>query len=212
MQPITVTVGSFPTADTDAIVAPETLLAAGDLTLTTDPFVLNPPRHVTVTSVGDDSGLTFTIYGTTYNGTPIVETVTGPNAATATTTMDFATVSRIAVSGATADDVEAGFAQSGASRWVRTDSFANAQTVLHVKVDGTVSYSVETSMDDPDSPTHPVAVTAMTWLNCADSAVVSKTVNAQGSLSVTPTFLRIKQASGSGSCTMTLAQFSNAPF
>lgn len=97
------------------------------------------------------------------------------------------------------------------SRPVRMDSFANAQAVLHVKVTGTATYTVETSMDDPDSPFSAVAVNSMVWIDAADSAVVAKSANAQGSLTVTPTFIRLKQTAGDGSCTMTIAQFSNAP-
>ena len=95
---------------------------------------------------------------------------------------------------------------------VRMDSFAFAQTIIQVDVTGTATYTVETSMDDPNDPFAPVAVGSMTWLNCADSNVVSKSASAQGALTVTPTFIRLKQTAGNGSCTMTVAQFGNAPF
>lgn len=98
------------------------------------------------------------------------------------------------------------------SRPVRMDSWANAQTAIQVNVSGTATYTVEVSMDDPNSPTNPVAENSMTWLNCADSNLVSKSANGQGSLAVTPTFIRIKQTAGNGSCTMTVAQFGNAPY
>ena len=44
------------------------------------------------------------------------------------------------------------------SSLVRMDSWANAQSVVQVTVTGTATYTVETSMDDPNSPTNPVAV------------------------------------------------------
>lgn len=97
------------------------------------------------------------------------------------------------------------------SRKVRMDSWANAQSIVQVNVTGTATYTVETSMDDPNDPVSPVAENSMVWVNCADSAVVAKTASAQGVLSVTPTFVRIKQTAGNGSTTMTIAQFSNAP-
>lgn len=97
------------------------------------------------------------------------------------------------------------------SRKVRMDSWANAQSIIQVNVTGTATYTVETSMDDPNDPVNPVAENSMTWINCADSAVVAKTGSAQGVLVVTPTFVRIKQTAGNGSTTMTIAQFSNAP-
>ena len=98
------------------------------------------------------------------------------------------------------------------SRSVRMDSWANAQTVLQVNVTGTATYTVETSMDDPNSATNPVAEGSMVWVNCADSAVVAKSASAQGVLVATPTFIRIKQTAGNGSTKMTIAQFGNAPY
>jgi len=98
------------------------------------------------------------------------------------------------------------------SRSVRMDSWANAQTIVQVNVTGTATYTVETSMDDPNSATNPVAVGSMVWVNCADAAVVAKSASAQGVLAATPTFIRIKQTAGNGSTTMTLAQFGNATY
>lgn len=98
------------------------------------------------------------------------------------------------------------------SRKVRMDSFANAQTSVQVTVTGTATYTVETSMDDPNDPFSPVAEGSMTWVNATDSAIVAKTASAQGNLSTTPTFIRIKQTAGNGSTRMTLAQFGNAPY
>ena len=98
------------------------------------------------------------------------------------------------------------------SRSVRMDTWANAQSIIQVNVTGTATYTVETSMDDPDSPTNPVAVGSMVWLNCADSAVVNKTASAQGVVAATPVFVRIKQTAGNGSCTMTIAQFGSVTY
>lgn len=98
------------------------------------------------------------------------------------------------------------------SRPVRMDTWANAQSIIQVNVTGTATYTVETSMDDPNSPTDPIAEASMTWINCADTAVVAKTANAQGVLVATPVFVRIKQTAGTGSCKMTIAQFSSAPY
>lgn len=98
------------------------------------------------------------------------------------------------------------------SRPVRMDTWANAQSVIQVNVTGTATYTVETSMDDPDSPTDPVPVNSMVWINCADSAVVAKSANAQAALVVTPVFVRIKQTAGNGSCKMTIAQFGAVPY
>lgn len=98
------------------------------------------------------------------------------------------------------------------SRPVRMDSWANAQTAVQVNVTGTATFSIETSMDDPNSPTNPVAVGSMVWLDALDADLVSETASKSGVLIATPTFLRLKQIDGDGSVTATFAQFSNAPF
>ena len=98
------------------------------------------------------------------------------------------------------------------SRKVRMDSWANAQTVVQVKVSGTATYTVEVSMDDPNSATSPVAEASMTWNDALDTNLVGQTAAKNGFLAYTPTFVRLKQTAGNGSATMTLAQFSNAPY
>lgn len=98
------------------------------------------------------------------------------------------------------------------SSLVRMDSWAAAQSVIQVSVTGSATYTVETSMDDPNSPTSPVAENAMTWVDATDSAVVNKNAKATGILVATPTFVRLKQTAGSGSCTMTIVQFGNATY
>jgi hypothetical protein len=212
MQPISVTAGSLPIADANAIALAATLAAAGDLTLTSTPYVLDPPRHVTITSAGNDSARTFIVYGTTYGGVSISESLAGTNAGTATTTLDFATVTRISVNGATAGNVEAGYAQSGGSRWVRMDSWAAAQTVAQVSVSGTVTYSVQTTMNDPNDASDPIAIENVVWLDALDPNLVSESTAKSGFFAYTPSFVRIVASGGDGYATLTLAQFSNAPY
>lgn len=98
------------------------------------------------------------------------------------------------------------------SRSVRMDTWANAQAVIQVNVTGTATFTVETSMDDPDDPFNPVPVASMVWVNALDTNLVAKSANASGVLTVTPTFVRIKQTAGNGSTKMTIAQFSSVPY
>lgn len=211
MQPINVTVGSFPVADTDAIAATQTPAGAGNLTLTSSPYTLDPPRQVTITCAGSDAARSFTVTGTTYGGASISEVIPGSNASTTTGNLDFATVTSIAVDAATAGAVTAGYAQSGGSRWVRMDSWANAQSVVQVSVSGTVTYSVQTTMNDPNDPVEPVNVQDVVWLDALDANLVSESTSKSGYFAYTPTYVRIIGSGGDGYATMTIAQFSNAP-
>lgn len=98
------------------------------------------------------------------------------------------------------------------SRKVRMDSWAHAPSIIQVNVTGTATYTVEGSMDDPNSATDPVAEASMVWVNCSASSLVAANATAQGILTATPTFLRIKQTAGNGSTKMTVAQFGNATY
>mgnify|MGYP006158576457 CR=1 FL=1 len=60
--------------------------------------------------------------------------------------------------------------------------------------------------------TNPVAVGSMTFVDASDTAIVNKSANAGGILAATPTFVRIKQTAGNGSCSMTIVQFGNATY
>ena len=66
------------------------------------------PRNVTITSGGNDSGITFTVTGTAASGAALAETITGGNAGIATGTSIFATVTQIAAVGDPAGTVIAG--------------------------------------------------------------------------------------------------------
>ena len=74
------------------------------------------PRKVTIFSAGGDvSGVSFTITGTDYLGTALVEIVTGPAAdATVTSTNFFNTITQIAAGGAVTGNIEVG---SGAGQY-----------------------------------------------------------------------------------------------
>lgn len=139
----------FSAADADLIVEAETLVGAGSFTLTTAAGVtLTPAQRVVITSVGNDSGLTFTVTGTDWNGSTITEDVTGANAGSVTTTRNFASVTSVASDGATADDVTVGTNETG-----ETDAHiigVKGNSIHHLKlVEGSGNQSIpEISFDD----------------------------------------------------------------
>lgn len=212
MQPQIVSVGPLSTATADEIAAAQTLAAPGNLTLTATPYTLDTPRRVIITSVGDDSGVIFTITGTTFGGATVSEDVPGANAGIASSTIDFATVTSIAADAATADDVEAGTNEVAGSSWVRMDSWAAAQSAVQVNVTGTVNYSVQTTMDDPNDPTAPTNILDVVWLDALDANLVSESTSKSGYFNQTPTFVRVILNSGTGSVKATIAQFGNATY
>jgi hypothetical protein len=167
---------------------------------------LDTARRVLFTSAGNDSGITFAIAGTDENGQSISEAVTGANASTAATALNYATVTSIKPSAAVASTLTVG-TNGVASRMVRLDDYAsNAQAAIAVVVSGTVNYSVQTSMDDPGWLYSGITPQAMSWIDSTDSAVVSATATKSSTLTVAPLFVRLLLNSGTGTATLTIRQ------
>ena len=109
---------TFITADTVALDAngistTATLGGAGTLSIngalqSGGTVTLTSGRQVTVTSAGNDTGITFTVTGTDVNGAAQTEVLTGACGAAATSTKYFLTITEIANSGASAGAVTAG--------------------------------------------------------------------------------------------------------
>ena len=97
------------------------------------------------------------------------------------------------------------------SRWVRFDDFAPSYITVQCNVSGTVNYTVQSTLDDPNDPFNPVAVNDVTWINSSDSAVVGATAAKQSGFTYAPKFARIVLNSGSGTVSATFLQSSNGP-
>jgi hypothetical protein len=213
MQPITVKVGPLTAASANNICLSQTKTGSGNLTLNGSLVsggvaILDNPRQVLITNVGNDSGITFTVTGTTFSGQSVSETVTGTSGSTVATQTDFKTVTSISVSGSTSvSGVTVGTNGVAGSRWVRMDSWANAESALQVDVTGTVNYTVQTTMDDPNDPVSPVPVYSVKWVSSPDTNVVGQSATKASSLSVTPTWVRVLLNSGTGSVALKIAQF-----
>lgn len=208
MQPITVAVGPLAAPSAAAIAANQVVSGAAFMTLTASTVTLSPTQRVGITSVGNDAGITFTVVGTTFGGQPITEVIQGVSGGLASGVIDFETVTSIKTSGSTsASGASAGTIGSAGSRWVRFDSWANAETSIQCSAAGTVNYTVQVTMDDPNDPVNPVAASAVTWLNTNDGDAVSAVGDVFTNFQFTPTFARVVMNSGTGVVTATFAQF-----
>ena len=103
--------------------------AAGNLTLNGSLVsggvaTLTPARRVIITSAGNDSAKTFTVYGTDRFGNSQTEAVTGANIGAAATTQDFLTVTRVAISAASAGTVTVGTNNTASTQWVPWSQYA----------------------------------------------------------------------------------------
>jgi hypothetical protein len=152
-HPIVTTVTAI-AGNATLIAASQTLTApALAMTLTSAVVTLDTPRRVIVTSAGNDSGITFTITGTSRTQQGSIaqsETITGGNAAAASTTQDFATVTGTTASGSTASTVTVGTSGTASGPWVPWDMFIkNFQVAIQANVlSGSPTYQVDVTQDD----------------------------------------------------------------
>jgi hypothetical protein len=154
MRPIVQT-RQLAAADPNGIAEDQQLGAAGDLTLdgalvdSDGVAQLGGQRQVAFESAGNIATVVFTITGTDESGALISEDITGINASTELTTLNYATVTRIAADAAFASDVEVGTTGVGASQTVPLDQYQTPFNVsLGIVITGTVDVTVEYTFDD----------------------------------------------------------------
>jgi len=230
MRPVTVTVGPLATASLTAICLSQTP-AAGNLTLngalavttttgltvtgtaiTSTVAVMDTPRRVVITTTANESAKTFTITGTDYNSNAVFEVITGPNIGTAISNIDFKTVTSIAISATAAGALTVGTNNTASSGWVRFDEYVPSMTAIQCTTSGTVTYTVQQTLQDPNSPTNPINPYQVAWLNSSDAQAVSATGNIQTSYQYSPTYAKVTITGGTGSVTATLTQFGVVPY
>lgn len=221
MRPIIASVGPLTAASANNIALSQTPGAAGALTLNGSTVVsgtaiLDHPRRVLITT--GDTTHTFTVTGTNASGMPISEVV-GPITTSAFTTQDFLTVTSVTINAAATAAVTVGTNGIASSAWVYLDCWALPMVSIQCDVSGTVNYTVQSTLDDPNSPTNPVAPTAVAWVNSPDTNAVAASGQIQTSYggfataaALSPTFVRVTLNSGSGTVTATIIQAGVAPY
>lgn len=139
---------------------------------------LDTARRVLLTTGGDDRLITYTIIGTNANGQALTETMAGPNATTGYTTQDFKTVTSITHTGSVAGTLTVGTNGIASSPPIMLNFFEEQFNVgIGVVVGGTISFTVEYTYDNPNSP---FTGTFPTWFSI--SALASKSANTDGVL------------------------------
>lgn len=211
MRAITATVGPLAAASGNNICLSQTPVGAGALTLNGSAVVsgvgvLDAARRVVVTSTANETGRTFTITGTSYNGRVQSETITGANVGASQSALDYNTVTSVTISGAASGAVTVGTNTVASTRWLRLDEWAHAQVSIQCDVTGSVVYTVQQTLDDPNDLTNPVALSAVNWVDHADALLVNASTTKQGNYGYVPLYARVTLVSGTGSVTLTLVQ------
>jgi hypothetical protein len=121
-------------------------------TVTAGVATLDTARRILLTSGTSDTGITFTVTGTSLSGSPLTETITG-GATTASTTQNFLTVTSVTHTGSVAGTLTIGTSGVGSSPWYMPDRHLTPMNMgIGVVVTGTINYTVEYTYDDPNAP------------------------------------------------------------
>ena len=155
---------SLVAAVSNGIAQSQTPLAAGNLTLNGSLVsggvaTMDNARRISIASTGADSAIIFTVNGTDRNKNPISQTVTGVATATGAvaTTLDFLTVTSVAVSGATAGAITVGTNSTGSSPWVVDNFLAHFWALAGgITAAANTTYTLEHTYDDPNAQGVPV--------------------------------------------------------
>lgn len=175
-------------------------------------FTGSTARQVTITSAGNDSVNTFVVTGVGVNGEVITETVTGPNATSVTTNSYFQSVTSVRISGNAVGAITVGMTNTATSPWVRFDDFAPSNISIQCDVSGSATYTVQSTLDDPNDPFAPSSTSAMNWVNSSDTAVVAATSTQQSNFLFAPRYARvILTTTSTGTVTGVFLQSSNGP-
>ena len=218
MKPIVVTVGPLVAPNAANIAASQTPGAAGNLTLTAGAIAGTTPdtaRRVLFTPAGAEAtnSTVWTVYGTDWNSQPQSETVNGVNNPTTVyTAYDYRTVTRIAVNKAQAGAVTVGTNGIASSRPVFLDYWSLPDFSANVVVSGTINYTVQQSLDNPNDPDNPVTYPNVTWFPFMDSNLISATTSQQSVTGKSPVMVQLLVNSNTNPATarMTIVQYSTS--
>lgn len=111
--------------------------------------ILDTQRRIQINSAGNDSAITFAVFGTREGNIPITETIAGTNTSNGLSVLDYLTVTKVVPSAATAANVTVGTTIVGSSCWKLPNyDITPFQLNVGVEVTGVVNYSVEYTYDD----------------------------------------------------------------
>lgn len=215
MRPTTVTVGPLTGASANNIAlaqAPTSAFTLNGSTVTGGIAVLDTARRVLFTTTDDESANTATITGTDVNGQVQTDVVALTSSSTSYSAIDFKTVIRIVLASAAGANITVGTNGVASSRWMRMDEYAQSGAAIQAIVTGTVNYTVQVTMQDPDSPFVAVPPYQVVWSSHPDPNFVGATTTQFGAYTDCPLWTRVLLNSGTGSVSTTIAQFSDAPY
>lgn len=200
MRSVIINCGPYTAPSATNIRTASTISAAGTVTLngslvSSGTATLDQPRRVLFTSVGSDSGITFTVTGTDWNNMPAIEVVTGANATTTYTVYDFKTVTSVVASGASAGNVSIGTNAIASSRPVFLDLYADSSTYIQTDTGGSsaITYTIQLSGDNPNNAQIGIGTETYVnarWVSSGTAALVAATSAQNANQAGVPSMIR----------------------
>lgn len=175
-------------------------------------FTGSTARQVTITPTGNESANTFVVTGTGVNGEALTESVAGKNALVSTTNSYFLTVTSVTIANDAANALTVGMTNTATSSWVRFDDFAPSNISIQCSVTGSATYTVQSTLQDPNDPISPVSASDLTWVDTSDLDAVGATSTVQSNFLFAPKLARVViTTTSTGSVSSVFLQSSNGP-
>ena len=208
MRPVRVTVGPLASASANAIALSQTpsagALALNGALASGGVATLDTARRVLFTFAADETGHSFVVTGTDWQGVVISETVAGTTAGTVYTAQDYKTVTSITISANATGALTVGTNGIASTPPVVFDVYARSTPGFQCTVTGTVNYTVQQTIVSPWD----VEPEDWVWVNHLDTAnLVAATATAQGNYAYgPPSMMRVVINSGTGSVALAVNQ------
>ena len=190
-------------ASVNSVSLTQSLAAAGPLLLNgTTKGIFTYATQLLFTFAGNETGHSFIVTGTLSNGQTTTETVAGNNGSTANSVNNFLTVTSI-TGPITASTLQVGTNAVGESPTMIVDRFINPAIIsVGAVVTGTISYTVEYSLDGWGASGYDLVNNVSTWwpVSALNAQTTSITTTIQGPVSM----LKIVQLSGTGLVTTSI--------
>ena len=215
MRIISATLGPLATPSANAIVTAASGTGGTPLTLTTSPYVLDTPRRIIITSTQTETGRTFLVVGTDWNGQQQSETISGVTSSAVASLYDYATIISVTPNSNTAGNITVGTNSTASTRPIFLDEWAFRETTVQVdNSNNTVTTTLQQTLDDPTSVYNPTTFTSVTWFNSTDTATTASTASYISYFDHSPKMVRLTTttySSTTGSATLRVMQHASVP-
>lgn len=214
MRIITAQLGPFAAPSANSIVTAAAGTAGTPLILTSVPYTLDNPRRIIITSTQTETGRTFAVVGTDWNGQQVSETISGVSATAAQSVYDYSTIISITPNSNTAGNITVGTNAVASTRPIFLDEWAFRESTVQVNATPAITTTLEQTLDDPTSVYNPTAYTSVTWLTSSDAATTSSTASYMSYFDHSPKMVRLRATTFSattGSATLRIGQHASVP-